>query len=377
VHSSFPLSSTMKRFAVLYLFVVISSSARTPESLAPQAIKSIINDYHAKTFHEVVIINFGLKFGPAEKTIDELLKLGTSTVPMKICRDVRKKPSEKYLLTKPSVLLFDSPENFNQTYARIIFQSGQLSHPHIVYILKATIKDIQVAANKKLTIDKTVFLVEETRHSISLATAFMFTQEACHTNQFKVINRYTRGRKKWEKLDFFVEKFKNFYGCTMKIEADLLMDELMPLYSTFASELNFTIEPVNQEIEATEEIIIFFAPAQDVMIPSITFYTTDIEFKKIYIPPGEIYGDFEKMLLPFDRSTWIAMGVMIAAGVLTIIAIMLRPRAIQTIIFGRNIGSPLMNFISILLNGDQPRTSRGNVSRILLIAFMFWCLVFR
>jgi hypothetical protein len=367
----------MKRFAVLYLFVVISSSARTPESLAPQAIKSIINDYHAKTFHEVVIINFGLKFGPAEKTIDELLKLGTSTVPMKICRDVRKKPSEKYLLTKPSVLLFDSPENFNQTYARIIFQSGQLSHPHIVYILKATIKDIQVAANKKLTIDKTVFLVEETRHSISLATAFMFTQEACHTNQFKVINRYTRGRKKWEKLDFFVEKFKNFYGCTMKIEADLLMDELMPLYSTFASELNFTIEPVNQEIEATEEIIIFFAPAQDVMIPSITFYTTDIEFKKIYIPPGEIYGDFEKMLLPFDRSTWIAMGVMIAAGVLTIIAIMLRPRAIQNIIFGRNIGSPLMNFISILLNGDQPRTSRGNVSRILLIAFMFWCLVFR
>jgi hypothetical protein len=143
---------------------------------------------------------------------------------MKILSDDRENPeSDELKFKNPSILLFDSPENFKQTNSWIVFQHGHLtSYPHIVLVHDATIDDIQVAANKNHTIDRTIFLVNETRHSISLATSFMFTPEACYTNQFRVIDRFTKLQNRWENSNFFVEKYKNFHGCPLELDSDFL-----------------------------------------------------------------------------------------------------------------------------------------------------------
>jgi hypothetical protein len=108
-----------------------------------------------------------------------------------------------------------------------------------------------------------------------------------------------------------------------------------------------------------------------------SLYTTHIEATRIYIPPGEVYGDYEKMLLPFDTPTWIAIALMIIVSVLTILAIKLKPLRSQKIIFGENNRSPFMNFVAIVLNGSQINNMTGNVPRIFLLTMIFWSLIFR
>jgi hypothetical protein len=124
-------------------------------------------------------------------------------------------------------------------------------------------------------------------------------------------------------------------------------------------------------------VFFHFGYAGKDLILSHNLYTTDIEMSRIYIPPGELYTDYEKMLLPFDTSIWIATALMIVDAIVTILAIKLKPPEIQEVFFGEKNRSPLMNFIAILLIGSQPSKKAGNVPRILLITMIFWSLIFR
>jgi hypothetical protein len=69
----------------------------------------------------------------------------------------------------------------------------------------------------------------------------------------------------------------------------------------------------------------------------------DIEPRKIFIPPGEVYGEYEKMQLPFDAATWIGIVITLFVSSLAIFLIKMFCRSNQEIFFGRNNGSPFMN----------------------------------
>jgi hypothetical protein len=288
---------------------------------------------------------------------------------MKVIRDASEHlESDEYQLNNSSIVLFDSPENFNRTQHRIVFQHGYLiSHPHLVHIHNAEIEDIQVVAHKNYTIDKTTFLVHETLHSIQLATSFMYTPEACRKNQFKVINRFTRGEKRWENSNFYVEKYRNFYGC-----------ELETTKTTFdlSIELNYRTKLLDSVSISLESFTfyMFYFPSQ--VTTQLSSYVIDIEYRKIVIPPGELYGDYEKMFLPFDDSIWIAIALTVTMAILMILVVKLSPLKIQEVVFGRNNRSPLMNFVSILINGGQDGTMAESAPRICLMMFVFWSLIF-
>jgi hypothetical protein len=361
----------MKRVAVLLLFILVYSTssaiARAPVPLAPLAIKAVIDDYFATNVHEVEIISFGLDDGKAEETIERLLRLGIQSIPMRFTTNSGDNlQSDEYVLKKPSILLFDSPENFNRIQPRIVFQRGLTSHPHLVYVPNATVKDIQVVSDKNHTIHKSNFLVNEMRGSIELATAFMFTPDACHTNQFKVINRFTR-KNKWENSKFFVEKYNNFYGCTVEVESESKL---------LADALNFT-QKVGQSFEATELSFKIELPIKTILMLTYNTFVVHVEPMRIFIPPGELYGDYEKMFLPFDTPTWIAIAVTIFVSSLAIPIIKWIFPINQEIYFGRNNRSPLMEFISIIINGSQHKRVAGNAPRIFLLSFIFWSLIFR
>jgi hypothetical protein len=98
---------------------------------------------------------------------------------------------------------------------------------------------------------------------------------------------------------------------------------------------------------------------------------------QIFIPPGEVYSEFEKMHLPFDKPTWIGIAVMLVAGVVIISLIKCLSLKNQELILGKNNKSPLMNFISIILNGDNTDNLIENVPRMLMMMFIIWCLIFR
>jgi hypothetical protein len=145
----------------------------------------------------------------------------------------------------------------------------------------------------------------------------------------------------------------------------------------FEYAFNFVVKKQKHQVSVANTVTAymeFFSP-QDILKDSV--YLVDIQPRKIYIPPGELYGDFEKMLLPFDTPTWIAIISLILVTIVAILIIKLKSPKLQEVIFGTNNRSPLMNFISIVLNGGQPNTMVENAPRILLMTFIFWTLIFR
>jgi hypothetical protein len=243
-----------------------------------------------------------------------------------------------------------------------------------VYIYGATLDDIQIAGYKYHTIDKTIFLVNETPHSIELATAFLFTPQACDTNQFKVINRFTGTQMRWENSDFFITKYRNLHGCRLFFSSFGEKSINDAIYLEFAKELNFTLDlSQNRFGNNTFAFGYYYVSFHDLR----DLHIIDIEPRKIFIPPGKVYGEYEKMLLPFDTPTWIGVVITILMSSLSIFLIKKFSTNNQEIIFGRNNESPFMNFVAVLLNGGQHTNLVENVPRIFLLSFVLWSLIFR
>jgi hypothetical protein len=140
--------------------------------------------------------------------------------------------------------------------------------------------------------------------------------------------------------------------------------------------LNSTLKVINSYIDKT--LIAFevkFLNMED--LKTSNTYVILIQPLKIFVPQGELYGDYEKMFLPFDDSTWIAIGLTIIVSSLAIQVIKWISPSNKEIFFGRNNPSPLMEFISILMNGSQPRSVIENAPRVFLLTFIFWSLIFR
>jgi hypothetical protein len=169
-----------------------------------------------------------------------------------------------------------------------------------------------------------------------------------------------------------VEKYRNFHGCPLEYRRGY-----EKLYSVFGNALNFTLEYKKRHLTINDTVMFsigyYYGNMMDDMIPFVTAF----ESRKIYIPPGEIYGDYEKMLLPFDKSTWIAIAVTIIMGILGILIIKRLTARIQERFFGANNRSPLMNFIEILINGCQHTNLVQNAPRFFLLNFMILSLIIR
>jgi hypothetical protein len=139
----------MKRVEVLLLFILVYStgivSSSHPKSLALPAIRSIIDEYHIKYEHELQIVSFGVKNGHADTMIEKLLKFEKQSIPISILAEIVKRNS-RIELKKPSVLLFDSPENFKKIFSLAAFRQAEDKDriPHLVYIHQAEENDIMV-----------------------------------------------------------------------------------------------------------------------------------------------------------------------------------------------------------------------------------------
>jgi hypothetical protein len=371
----------MTRLAVVFLHFLVFGSSSTekielPKSLAPLAIKAIIDEYFVANVHEIEIVSLGVKNGPAEETIDEILRLENQTIAMRISRHCL--DTDQLKLNSSSILFFDSPENFNRTQGKIDFQSDIVKrHRHLIHVHNATLDDVKVVAYKNLTIDRVDFLVNKTRDSIELATAFMYSPVACNENQFEVINRFTRLQMRWESSKFFVEKYRNLHQCPMEMfTVDGATDD--SIESTLVSILNSTVVPQNQSKSfAADKISFRVAHLRIDQAEYLSMYAIRIEPRKIYIPPGKLYGDYEKMLLPFDTFTWIAVVLTISPSVAFILVVKRVSLKVFRICFGSSNSSPLMNLISIVLNGSQSSNLVEDVPRIFLLIFLFWSLIFR
>lgn len=98
----------------------------------------------------------------------------------------------------------------------------------------------------------------------------------------------------------------------------------------------------------------------------------------LVVTPGEPFSAYEKLFFPFDLPTWISLccTFLIAFAVIFVISWKL-PKFIQDLVFGVGVNSPALNVISIFFGIGQNKVPKANFGRIILIFFIFFCLIFR
>ena len=96
------------------------------------------------------------------------------------------------------------------------------------------------------------------------------------------------------------------------------------------------------------------------------------------MPPGKFYTPWEKLFLPFDRDTWIWLGIVFTVAILVIFLIKLsNSTSMYDFVIGSNVSTPILNVVAIFMGIGQLFLPERNVSRFFFINFILFCLIMR
>ena len=94
------------------------------------------------------------------------------------------------------------------------------------------------------------------------------------------------------------------------------------------------------------------------------------------ITPGEPVTITEKLFLPFDSPTWNMLIITFGVAFLVIFIANFVAK-LRKLIFGKGIKNPGFNILHIFFGIGQMKIPDKSFSRFLLIAFIWFCLIFR
>jgi hypothetical protein len=231
------------------------------------------------------------------------------------------------------------------------------------------------------------FLVktENVKDSLSLITFEAFQQPNCRVWKLIEVNRYSRKRKTWKNKEFFIQKHKNFNGCKICVPVPVpqtlfkfSLDENKKVNSIWGFS-HSVLEALRTNQNFSYEYKIFHRSGLKGMISETTChpdfwinytsirtlgservfdeslrnqmtwdaitdgFTTMDEI--ILISRSPPYTQFEKIILPFEKEVWQwLIGTMVIAAVL-IIVLKFMTKNIQSIVFGLEVQTPLLNLV--------------------------------
>lgn len=92
---------------------------------------------------------------------------------------------------------------------------------------------------------------------------------------------------------------------------------------------------------------------------------------------GESYSSLEKLLLPFDATTWFLILMTIFISYVFIFALKFTNSRVRRIFYGNNIHNPAINVYVLIFGGCQDKIPTKNFARFIMMSFVLLCLVLR
>jgi hypothetical protein len=250
------------------------------------------------------------------------------------------------------------------------------------------------------------YFIQNLKNEILLLSTEWFSKYFCNQQHLLLIDRFDKVSKSWKNNLAIPEKFHNFNqcplvflivtsGCDRHTRVDMKTNEVFGFLPFIANEvahkgnahpiMQVTMEEDGYKLKHYKEtskglkshVIIgekAFSAAKN-----FTHITTayDETFFIFIITPGEQYSSYEKLILPFDETTWICWLSTFAVAFIAIFIINKMPSAVKNIVFGENIQHAAFNIIGAFFGIGQVKLPSGNFPRIILIFFVLYCLVMR
>lgn len=386
--------------SLVLLLLLTSVHLKNCQSIST-AISDIINKFYSASDANFDIIIYDDEFRTFNSVIERLFKRNSNLSKFRVVK-IDQENSWEPNLHESAILLFGSFKLLEKFNSEVEFSNTYAKKINLLtYCRGATMTNL-LGINKTSVITHQSFLIEG-RARIDLATFMMFTPRACNRHQLIIVNRYSKKTSSWATKEFFPRKFDKFHGCELVIavnhQAPALAYELHPngsldkvwgynaiIIQNIAEKLNFTItyNPYfflnNSYLNSTmiNDYRMFSAPLQSIVLGewfiSETYFTTSTMF---LIPLGRLYSSFEKLFLPFDAETWIAIVAFYSIGLIVIIVIKKSSKKLQNFVFGDKVTTPILNLVIHSFGGVQSILPRFNFSRYILTLFVLFSLIIR
>lgn len=255
------------------------------------------------------------------------------------------------------------------------------------------------------------YFVVEGEDELRLMTFDWYRPENCNKPSLIEVNKFDKKKLTW-KTNVFSQSLINFNGCKVSfgialqnpasgfriiIRAGYPVDywgtsikilfglERLLNYSLYLNPYIQTsvLRPTNNYFlfqKLSMDLLFYMGDIRSYHTTSkFTFVTTPFSFVNNYIvvPPPQEYNGYEKLMLPFDETTWIMLAVVFAVGFLVIFVLNFANKEIRAFVFGCHVTTPSLNVTAIFFGISQITLPGRNFARFIVMTFILFCLIIR
>jgi hypothetical protein len=317
-----------------------------------------------------------------------------------------------------SIITFDSESllgvSYRPTYKHESFVLRD--EQQFVYIKNFTREILQEFLKESMAaVRYNQYFLVESETVIELLTFVWYSPQHCNKPDLFKVNSFDKKSNLWENSKFKIEKFTNYFGCEVAVSMNLLfpdtydyllygnltessnckgmwIEAMKALSKSFNYSLRCKVELMNTTGEPDvvvrnnmlRDAIKHFKNPGGVKFDT-HFQVTSLVTMKPYhlegvffaVPPGEEYNGYEKLILPFDYYTWLAIFFTFFATFATIFFVILCMPSIRKVLFGENVRSPSLNVAAHFFGLGQNVLPKKSFARFILMAFIIFSLIIR
>jgi hypothetical protein len=223
---------------------------------------------------------------------------------------------------------------------------------------------LEATEKSRISLKKSEILIYDTKNELQLLTNEFHVDGRCVENfwtleNYLKLNTFDLKKSKWNNELKYFTKHENFQKCPIEVNPiknfyEISINRLTGNYQSAAFDImNILAEIKNFSIKNGEFYTAPFDLSVSVgectMLSEYVDYAMTLPFDNdeifFMITPGELYSDYEKLLLPFDFTTWLFLLITFGCAFLVIFIINLMPKVVHDTVFGAKIQSPAFNLI--------------------------------
>ncbi|KAG5669173.1 hypothetical protein PVAND_017067 [Polypedilum vanderplanki] len=259
------------------------------------------------------------------------------------------------------------------------------------------------------------FFIIMNKVSIKLAARILFSPKLCGKFSLKLLNSFDIKTQKWKnKLNNF-NHFDNFHGCLMTFFVEGGMNFYYDDYKSvnpleiairdikFHGLTHEILEKLTKDLNITGHYTLVDRFSGDKFLSGtknfighfeigshfysvgfIRTYTAVHYSHLVYtmeyyylVTQNDLYTNYEKLLMPFDFTTWILLSVTISLAFGIIFASFSLPKWLQTLFHGVGMNDPAFKTLGVIFGISQLKLPQKTIYRFVLGLFLWFCLMFR
>jgi hypothetical protein len=384
-------------FSLLIFFILLKHFDASSSPLST-AFKDLTNKIFTNESFDIIL--YGDPTDYSKKAMDQFLSQKNSTVNLMHLNEINETEIIKWTRLEPAIFIIRTIQQAKTFFNnfRLPIKTQPKNYKFLIFIEE--IKDekfLNEIPREKLTrkfphLSHHSFYIVESSRKVQLFTLSPFRENACENYEYVEVGSFSKNKKIWNKLKI-EEKFKKFHKCLVIWRASILSPKSWnPFINDF---LNIVAEKgnltpfVQWDLPSSE-----FVPkdgktlkyhADFIVTPLIAtswkmIHVTSTFGEVFYVfvlTPGAKYSSYEKMLLPFDPDTWMFLSITFSVAFCVVFALKIMPRKLRNNVVGSRVTQPSYNIMGTFFGISQHKTPKENSARILLIFFIFFCLIFR